>query len=77
MTDVLKPKIACSFQIYFRKMVNSLCVCFAFASLIASSMARTTTKTLTVANGGPWGIWGQPSLCADGYYAVGFDMKVR
>ena len=44
--------------------------------IVVHNAPRKVTKILSISNGGPYGDWEAPHFCADGSYAVGFDMKV-
>jgi len=44
--------------------------------LLVHNVPRNVTRTLRVSNGGDYGEWGQPHFCAEGSYAVAYDMKV-
>ena len=45
--------------------------------LVVHKAPRNVTKILSVDNGGRFGTWQTPHFCAEGAYAVGFDLKVR
>lgn len=38
---------------------------------------RAQTKTLSVDNGGLWGVWGNPEFCPAGTFASGYIMKIE
>lgn len=43
--------------------------------ILLQNAPRKVVKILTVNNGGGWGSWHGPQFCADGTYAVGYNMK--
>lgn len=47
------------------------------AFILVHDAPRKVVKVLTVNNGGKWGDWHGPHFCADGTYAVGYNMKVQ
>lgn len=49
---------------------------FANGFLMVHNVPRNVTRTLRVSNGGDFGEWGDPDFCAEGSFAVGYDMKV-
>ena len=42
-----------------------------------NNVPRKVESILTVTNGGPYGDWHDPHFCAEGTYAVGYNMRVR
>lgn len=44
--------------------------------VLVQNAPRKVVKILTANNGGGWGSWHGPQFCADGTYAVGYNMKV-
>ncbi|WAQ93843.1 VMO1-like protein [Mya arenaria] len=48
-----------------------------FAFVLVHQAPRNVTKVLTVDNGGQWGTWRDPHFCAEGAFAVGYDMKIE
>ena len=38
---------------------------------------RNPVATLTVSNGGKWGVWRGVSFCPQGSFAVGYNVKVN
>ncbi|KAK3576978.1 hypothetical protein CHS0354_005981 [Potamilus streckersoni] len=45
--------------------------------IVVNDAPRNVVKILTVANGGQWGDWHGPHFCADGSFAVGYNMKIE
>ena len=56
--------------------IFSFTICVIDAFLIVHDAPRKVVKVLNVDNGGRWGDWHGPHFCADGTYAVGYNMKV-
>lgn len=50
---------------------------FADGFLLVHNVPRNVTRTLRVSNGGDFGEWGEADFCAEGSFAVGYDMKVN
>ena len=53
-----------------------------FAVLVAACgsffmQTRSPVATLTVSNGGKWGVWRGVSFCPPGSFAVGYNVKVN
>ena len=57
--------------------VFSFIGCVINGFLVVHDAPRKVVKVLTVDNGGRWGDWHGPHFCADGTYAVGYNMKVH
>ncbi|XP_070250029.1 vitelline membrane outer layer protein 1 homolog [Myotis yumanensis] len=39
--------------------------------------SRSYTQVIEVTNGGPWGDWAWPEMCPDGFFTIGFSIKVE
>ncbi|XP_071166121.1 vitelline membrane outer layer protein 1-like [Mytilus edulis] len=57
--------------------VAVLLLCLNEGFLIDHDAPRKVVKVLTAGNGGHWGEWHPPHYCAEGAYAVGFNLKIE
>ena len=57
-------------------VIFAITICSGNGFLLVHDAPRKVVKVLTVDNGGQWGDWHGPHFCADGTYAVGYNMKV-
>ena len=64
-------------EVYIRVIfVLTLTSCIINAFVVVHDAPRKVVKVLSVDNGGRWGEWHGPHFCAEGTYAVGYEMKV-
>ncbi|XP_071162937.1 vitelline membrane outer layer protein 1-like [Mytilus edulis] len=45
--------------------------------LITHDSPRNVVKVLQIDNGDDWGTWNPPQYCADGHFAMGYNMKIE
>ncbi|XP_076099033.1 vitelline membrane outer layer protein 1-like [Mytilus galloprovincialis] len=45
--------------------------------LLINDSPRKVIQILQVDNGGDWGDWNPPQYCAEGHYAIGYNMKME
>lgn len=56
------------------KLLLLWAMCYGHTRAVGS---RSYTQVIEVTNGGPWGDWAWPEMCPDGFFTIGFSIKVR
>ncbi|ELK24089.1 Vitelline membrane outer layer protein 1 like protein [Myotis davidii] len=56
------------------KLLLLWAMCFGHTRAVGS---RSYTQVIEVTNGGPWGDWAWPEMCPDGFFTIGFSIKVE
>lgn len=64
-------------SIMFRLFLILFNLSYSINAFLLVAGTRRVVKQLSVTNGGPYGTWKTEEFCPVGYFAVGFNVKVR